>query len=319
MRRLSWLAFLLAAGAHAGEAPVAEDFAYGLRLGTETEAAVYRIQLPEAVYRGVARADLGDLRVFNSAGEVVPHTLRPPALPAAPHSPVPLPIFPFERARGQGHDLPRVEVLTNPGGAVVRVEGGTVGNTQRPISAYLLDASALKRPLRTLDLDWSGPSVLRLAVAESDDLDHWRTVVPEATLARIDHAGHRLVRRKVTLPGTRALYLRVAWLQDARGAVLTAAQGHTSEAPSEPDRNWTELRGQPHAGDTMAWDYDNDGFLPVDRVEVLFRERNSWMEAQILSRPDPKGAWRPRCLATFYELNVEGVPLEQRQARSSTS
>jgi hypothetical protein len=101
--------------------------------------------------------------------------------------------------------------------------------------------------------------------------------------------------------------------------VLTAALAHTSEAPSEPDRNWTELRGQPHAGDTMAWDYDSNGFLPVDRVEVLFRERNSWMEAQVLSRPDPKGTWRPRCLATFYELNVEGVPLEQRQARLEDS
>ena len=29
------------------------------------------------MYDGVVRADLGDVRVFNAAGEVVPHALRP--------------------------------------------------------------------------------------------------------------------------------------------------------------------------------------------------------------------------------------------------
>ena len=29
------------------------------------------------VYRGVVRADVSDLRVFNGAGEVVPHAFRP--------------------------------------------------------------------------------------------------------------------------------------------------------------------------------------------------------------------------------------------------
>lgn len=70
------LFFMVYAGAaSAAERP--EDFAYGSLLEADGSEALYEITLPAAVYRGVARPDLGDVRVFNSAGEVVPHAWRP--------------------------------------------------------------------------------------------------------------------------------------------------------------------------------------------------------------------------------------------------
>ncbi|MET0585472.1 MAG: DUF3999 family protein [Candidatus Binatia bacterium] len=41
------------------------------------QEALYEIEIPAAVCRGVTRADLGDVRIVNGQGEVVPHGLRP--------------------------------------------------------------------------------------------------------------------------------------------------------------------------------------------------------------------------------------------------
>ncbi|MBN8456196.1 MAG: DUF3999 family protein, partial [Candidatus Accumulibacter sp.] len=54
------------------------DFAFGMRLQPDGPQPLVRVDLPAAVHAGVSRADLGDLRVFNAAGEAVPHAWLPP-------------------------------------------------------------------------------------------------------------------------------------------------------------------------------------------------------------------------------------------------
>src|SRR5262245_45588287 len=51
------------------------DFAYGIPLQTDGQSSVYESQIPVDVYKGVLRADLGDLRIFNADGKVVPHVI----------------------------------------------------------------------------------------------------------------------------------------------------------------------------------------------------------------------------------------------------
>jgi len=55
-----------------------QDFAYAVPLQFEGQDALYQATLPLSVYQNTVRSDLGDLRVFNAQGEVVPHMLRQP-------------------------------------------------------------------------------------------------------------------------------------------------------------------------------------------------------------------------------------------------
>ena len=64
-----WLLCLFS-GVAIAEAP--GDFAFGIPLETVATEALFDVEVPAAVYAGVVRADLGDLRVFNAAGEPVP-------------------------------------------------------------------------------------------------------------------------------------------------------------------------------------------------------------------------------------------------------
>ena len=56
------------------------DFAWGIPLEVETSSPFYQLPLPLAVYQGVSRADLGDLRLFNGKGHLLPHVLTLPPL-----------------------------------------------------------------------------------------------------------------------------------------------------------------------------------------------------------------------------------------------
>lgn len=52
------------------------DFAYGFTLNLGNKGAIYRIEISDALYKGVIRQDLGDIRIFNGSGEVIPHFIQ---------------------------------------------------------------------------------------------------------------------------------------------------------------------------------------------------------------------------------------------------
>src|SRR5690349_21227002 len=89
--------FALATAGLAAGAERPADFAYGIPLEADGKDALYEVTLPAAVYRGVTRADLGDLRVFNGASEVVPYALRPHRMTdTETAAPVALTLFPLK-------------------------------------------------------------------------------------------------------------------------------------------------------------------------------------------------------------------------------
>ena len=59
-------------------AVAADRFAQRFALELESGAAYYSVPLPAAVYAASQRNDLGDVRVFNGAGEPVPYSLDAP-------------------------------------------------------------------------------------------------------------------------------------------------------------------------------------------------------------------------------------------------
>ena len=85
MKRLAALLglSLLTSFAAAGGTPGAERVARRFSLDLDGSAAYYQLTVPQAVYAGSRRDDLGDVRIFNSAGEPVPYSLDAPVAAAA--------------------------------------------------------------------------------------------------------------------------------------------------------------------------------------------------------------------------------------------
>jgi len=305
MKRLFLL--LLLANTAAAQAP--RDFAYGIALATEGDSAFYEVELPPAVYAGTVRGDLGDVRVFNADGAVVPFAMVPRAAPARERrAPVYLPQFPLRVALSDT-DLSGVALTldrTAAGGTTLRL----VARDGAPISGdrligYILDASALSEPLVALTLNWSelprGVS-MRFRVEASDDLASWKPVVSDTPLIDLEYEGRHLRRDRIEIPSTRAKYLRLSWAASQPPLQLAGVTGEFAARNVDPPLQWTDVAGfrvPEHDGD---YDFDLMGTFPVERVVITLPEQNTVVPAQLSARASPQEPWRVVASEVVYRL-----------------
>jgi hypothetical protein len=317
MTRSALALLLLSLGSSVAQAqgPTPQDFAYGFRVEAAGTGPIWELTLPEAVYRGVTRADLGDLRVFNAAGAVVPHALRLPR-PAEVDAPpaVGLPVFPLYRHRGEGGGQV-LRIVTNERGAVIDASGAATpldGNDR--VEAYLIDASALERVPRTLQLDWrlgeSPGFVATVTVEGSDDLAHWQPLVRNATVAEL-HAGESVLSQtEIRLPDRKAKYLRLAWPEPLHRIELVAATAAFAPTAAPVERQWLEIRGARCGSEPYCYDFDSGGQRVVDSARLLFPSGNMVLRGSLQSAASPAGPWHTRHFGVHYSLRRDGALLE---------
>ena len=295
--------------------PTPQDFAVGFRVEATTARPIWEVVLPDAVYRGVTRADLGDLRVFNAAGDVVPHSLNLPRAPeAAAPPPVELPLFPLYRHRGEnGGQVLRI--VTNEKGAVIDATGATTpSDAADRVEAYLIDASALERSPRALELDWrlgeSAGFVATVTVDGSDDLSRWQTLVRDATVAEL-HAGESVLdQTEIGLPARKAKYLRISWPENLRKVELSGVTAVFASVAAPVERQWLEIPGARCGSEPYCYAFDSGGWRIVDRARLVFPEGNRVLRGSLQSAPAPGGPWHTRHFGVHYSLRREGALLE---------
>src|SRR5258706_7788752 len=130
---------------------------------------------------------------------------------------VSLAMFPiFGAPRSQNGDIGNVDLTVQSyrDGTIIslKTKNAAPAKDQRPV-AWILDASAIKLPMRNLDVDWNtgkGLEIARISVDGSDDLKSWAPIASRAPVMAVVQGSERLVQRKVDLRGARYKYLRVS-------------------------------------------------------------------------------------------------------------
>jgi hypothetical protein len=309
-------ALLLALLTTAAGAEKPADFAFGIPLALEGDHAFYRVDMPAAVYRGSARMDLGDLRVFNADEGIVPYAYVPSAAPARERrSPLALPLFPLfadrDRADFSGMSL---NITRNVSGTIVSVTTQDVPAPapEQKLVGYLIDATSLAEPIGAVTLVW--PEQMqrlstRIRIEASDDLERWRTLAAEAPLLDLQYAGRRLRRDRVELPLVQPKYLRLSWPAGASPVALNAVQAEFGERIVETARQWSEATGTAVAGNENEYEFDLDGAYPIDRVAIDLPELNAVVPGELLARATRDQPWRPVASLIAYRLRQEGGEL----------
>lgn len=254
-------------------APVTQDFARGLPLEVDEPATAYGLPLPDAVYRGVTRRDLGDLRVFDAQGRVVQHALCPPEAtePQREQHQAAIWGLPAGSAPRQRQGT-RMEIETADGTRLALNEGATEAEQADGAFEYLLDARDVAPPVSALALDWAwrtpeGRAELAVRVAASDDLDDWRTLVPQGTLLRAEGDSGKLERSQLSLPERRYAFLRLTPLDDRardwlRGATLVSVASEPS-----PELRWFDAEALPVETPEVR-EFRSDRRAPVQRLRL---------------------------------------------------
>ena len=297
------------------------DHPYSAPVLLDGSASHYRLALPAAVYRGAGRRDLGDLRVFNAAGEPVPYAFAPrEAQPVAPASRS-VNLFPLHVDRERDLDSANVRVERTRHGTVVSVSATEgVPAARRKLAGYIVDTSELDVPQEALLLAWdAGPGFSGEARVEgSEDLKNWRPLATNAPVLLLEHAGARLERNRVELGGARTKYLRVSFQGVPPDFRLKEVQVELRPGNSEPVREWLQLPAAPGKapGELLV---DTQGHFPVDRVRFSLPQPNTVARVRLFTRERADDPWHAAASGTAYRLVRDGRELTNPDLRVAPS
>ncbi|CAK8715851.1 hypothetical protein GKODMF_07435 [Candidatus Electrothrix gigas] len=129
-----------------------DDFAYCMELSISGKSSMYRFILPATVYQGCTRADLGDLRVFNS-NYPVPYIIQSQNRKQTKRAAQALPFFPlFTETQDSKNNSnsnnnsspPDLHIATNSEGTIIDIrQNGIPAKKNQIVTADKLDTSGL--------------------------------------------------------------------------------------------------------------------------------------------------------------------------------
>lgn len=306
------LSFGLTTLARAETPPQLHDFARMIPLTLSPGGPLYELPLPAEVYSGSTRPDLGDLALFNAAGEIVPFTLIMPPPVRTPLAGQQLPLFPLAGARVEQRGSLALQVRTDPQGSIVNLTTAAGGAAPAPGSNYLVDATSLDRAVTGFEVTMSpAPQgyLGSLQVEVSDDLHQWRHHA-SGGIAALASGERELTRNGIEFPAVKARYFRLS-LTPREGVPRLDTVTARLEAPlvaEVRDRRISALT--PVSGRSGEYLVRSGGQMPVDRLRLLFSADNSLAGVRFSSRADDKSPWIERGCATFYRLAGEAGIVE---------
>ncbi|MGU7774845.1 DUF3999 domain-containing protein [Burkholderia sp. MR1-5-21] len=323
---LASFASFAATGIARADAPVAQRFALDL----DGSAAYYTVTVPPAVYAASRRNDLGDLRVFNGAGEPVPYSLDAPAAAEPPPQRHPVPWFPLLSADANAD----VNTAHAPLGVSVAADGSLRATVPAPPrarrTADLVDLSHAGGQASALLIHLRNDSYQgRVSIEASDDLQSWQPLT-DTQLLKVAYDGHTLAQERIALDGVRQRYLRLNWLDGAPDIASAEAETRMCGAPKEapvtgapdevpsgctPDgaaapRQWRDGVRMRAGGAPGEYLFETDGAYPVDRLRLGLPQPNTVAHATIQARADTQAPWHDVADAMLFRL--QGKAGEQR-------
>lgn len=288
-----------------------DDFAFAIPIDAPANAAHLRLDIPLPVYQKALRADLGDLRVFNAAGEVVPHAIvMPPATRSRTNSVAPLSFFPL-KARRESKGVDGLEIVARKGaaGTVLEVRDQGQAAPGERLVGYIMDASGFDRLPTALLLEWEQQAENFLGsvrVEASDDLKGWRVAAANAPVASLSFSGQALAERRVPLTGEKAKYLRLSWPGSQPELVLRKLSAEFSSEANDVARTWVEAAPAASTGKPGEYGFDLGATASVDRLRLELPQSNTIVAVSFASRADPKDEWRHVTGGMVYRLARDG-------------
>jgi hypothetical protein len=292
-----------------------------MSLETDGQAAVYQVPLPLVLYQHTVRPDIGDIRVVNASGEIVPYALRrapgeehPQGLASA------LRLFPLRGTSVEPSEA--LKLRLQAGGASVEIERPAIGGTPAPVTGYLLDARDVSGTMSALDLSWdtAAPDFsVRVQAEASDDLSHWRRIA-EGPVINLHFGGQQFVQQRIELPSVTTKFLRLSWTNQGLPSGFTTASAEPAAAVIEVKRLSLTAPGvsvEGHGGEYLV---DLGAHVPIDRVTLDLPELNTVATADFEARDEPALPWNLIAHATLYRLRAsDGSELKNAPARIAVS
>jgi len=306
---------LLSMAAFAQSPPPKPD-AFAYHTGIELAAnggPFYQVVLPVPVYQGVQRQDLGDLRVFNAQGDVVPYTLiRAQSTSISQEKSVPVPLFPLTQtiAVQSADGAEALDVQRKPDGTLIAVPKNAKPSKEIALAqGAILDLSQIKETVRALHLETgtSAVPVHAFAIETSDDLQQWRSLVSNAQLVHLQQSGQVIEKDTFEWDGAAGKYLRIVWREPTQAPPLIGASVVTTQTSNNgPRMLWTAPIAAT-VSEANIYDFPIPAHLPLEQLRIGLPQINTLapLQVQRYLAPSPQrqhGAWQTIRSTVAYRL-----------------
>jgi hypothetical protein len=275
----------------------------------------HRLELPLSSELGARQADLGDLRVFNGAGEPVPYAIWREAVTHAVEAQAEVKWFALYDAAEAGQRVPQVRIQRASNGSVTDVQPAEeLEAGEEILRGWLLDTSAVKGPLIRLNFDWTSErdGFQHFSIEASDDLQQWQSW-GTGQVGRFSFADERIEQHEVDLAGKPARYLRLLWQNPQAAPILSSVQVSSSlEMQGLPRLGWSEPIGG-RSGKINEFIWQLPASLPVERLKWELEQGDSLAPVAVFGRNDPNGTWQPLQNGLLYRLSQNGQDAVQDQ------
>jgi hypothetical protein len=285
--------------------------------GAACEGA-FAVLLDESVYRQVRSRDLGDLAAFNGKGEALPFGPMPAEYAAPPGEWKDAAWFALPPAAAAseggdgGEDLHLHVTRTSAGDLSLdaTLKHGAPGAPQD----VLVDVREDKRLVEAITVEpaMDAPDFnVQVAVEASEDLQHWLTLVPAATLAQLRQNGQALVRSRIEFAPQQAKYLRLRLLDGRVGMPLRAVHLFVrAPGPATAVQPRARIAADFVRREGRAYVYQLSARVPVERVDVALGDDNAISSFSVMAREPGEKNWRYLGQLEAFRLRAAGAKLD---------
>ncbi|MDR1902075.1 MAG: DUF3999 domain-containing protein [Treponema sp.] len=274
-----------------------EDFAGTISLNGKS-GAVLAWEIPETVYRRLERPDLGDIRVFDTEGVMVPFTVR--KMEAAQFTPPPedAPFFIWQGSDAGGFPHNQ-DIEINSNGTVITIKNYPESSPASPV--YLLDCSSFSQLPDSLVLTMKGTAEFfnTLAVIHySTDLANWTLFDRKQALGYYGASGAN--RDSLELPSITFRYLLLNFSPPAPELLSVQAQ-FKAQVQKTPGGELL-IAGQ-RSSDKKKVTYTIGGYFPLIHADWLLPQPDS-IQVRVKNRFNPNEDWGYIGAMTIFQYST---------------
>lgn len=289
---------------------------------TATKEGAYAVALDASIYRQLVQRDLSDLVAFNAQGQ------------ALAFGPMPASYAPSPSVWRQAvwFALPTAAIASGADDLSLHITRSAVGElsldaTLKPypkasLQHVLIDVRAKDQDIEAIAFDLAPDASdfsAEVSVEASDDLHHWRTLVPVAMLAQLHQNEQSLLRQRIELPPQRATFLRIRTLGADQEIPLSAVRLllRATQAVRSPPLQWLDAQFVRTEG--RAYVYRLPAPILVEQLNIVLGEDNSVANFSVNVRDAGDKNWAYEGQLTAFRLRGAGLSLDNETMQIATT
>jgi len=298
-----------------------DDFVYEATLSNAT-SSLRQVALPLSIYENIARKDHGDLRVFNSDNQIVPHQfIRVNTVDTQQQHD--LKFYPFSKEQAANPNNVRVVISQTMGKQHLEINqqlnGSKTTNFPKVQNEYQyiilneVEGSKDKRALCKIKLDWvqTKPNmILPLRLESSDDLQKWYNLSRTLNVSKLDFSGSQIVNKEVKFPCTTQQYLRLTWLKPEQRNHLNKVYGIYAQQGKQTIE--TAVLSKPHYDANGHLLFENGLNIALSSMAFVSLQDNLLIKGRLFSRNNESDSWRFRQNILQYRLSIADAKLNSK-------